>query len=230
MTELALPCVVVLRPLLEGGYRVYPILVRVLGALFISGLVIAVSVTLWLGALEPIWFIISYFGSLGHAGTSGLILSVISLKKDKNIKQSIIHINSGNYSTRTHNPEKLAFGDINSGNKTTSSVINNDVKLKLYRPEILALQYIESKEPITSNEINSLLLNQNVSITQEELDKLLKLPAVEFNLPIENHTYASFASLVGKPKSRGHYVGVFIFTHIPTGRKYVGSSNSLGFD
>jgi hypothetical protein len=91
----------------------------------------------------------------------------------------------------------------------------SSVRPESNQPEKLALQYMERKIPITSKEINKLVSSQQVSITEEELAKLLSLPAVEFNLPIENQTYASFAGLVGKPKSRGRYVGVYIFTHTP---------------
>lgn len=71
------------------------------------------------------------------------------------------------------------------------------------------------------------MLNQQVTISQEELDKLLNLPAVKFNLPITDQTYASFIGLVGKPNTRGRRVGVYVFTHIASGQMHVGSSNSL---
>ena len=35
-----------------------------------------------------------------------------------------------------------------------------------------------------------------------------------------------FEALVGKPNTRGIKAGVYIFTHIASGAKYVGSSNS----
>jgi hypothetical protein len=67
MSELALPCAVVLRPLLEGGARVFPTLVRVGGALLISGLGLAVIGALYFGASGPIWYIITYFASIGFS-------------------------------------------------------------------------------------------------------------------------------------------------------------------
>jgi hypothetical protein len=72
-----------------------------------------------------------------------------------------------------------------------------------------------------------LLANQQVSITQSELEQLIKIPKVKFDLPLNDQTYPSFVGLVGRPKTRGWKAGVYIFTHIPTGDKYVGSSNSL---
>ena len=46
-------------------------------------------------------------------------------------------------------------------------------------------------------------------------------------MPISDQIYSSFVALVGRPNSRGWRPGVYIFTHKPTGDKYVGSSNNL---
>jgi hypothetical protein len=97
-----------------------------------------------------------------------------------------------------------------------------------YRPSVLALEYIKNKVPITSKEINSLLLNQGVSITDSELKALLNISYVEFKLPLNPDSYLAYTSLVGRPNSRGRYAGVYIFTHTATEQKYVGSSNALG--
>jgi hypothetical protein len=48
-----------------------------------------------------------------------------------------------------------------------------------------------------------LLANQQVSITQPELEQLIKIPGVKFDLPLNDQTYPSFEGLVGKPKTRG---------------------------
>lgn len=70
-----------------------------------------------------------------------------------------------------------------------------------YRPNSLALEHINSGNPITSEVINSVLLNQKVSITQEELNILLSLPSVNFDLPITDQTYPALLGLIGKPGS-----------------------------
>lgn len=72
-----------------------------------------------------------------------------------------------------------------------------------------------------------MLISQGVSITQEELDQLKAIPGVKFDLPFNDQTYPTFANLVGTPKTRLRKPGVYIFTHKATGRRYVGSSNSL---
>lgn len=71
------------------------------------------------------------------------------------------------------------------------------------------------------------MINQKVKITQSELNELKNIPAVTFTLPFNNETRSSFDKLVGKPKTRLRKAGVYIFTHKETGKKYVGSSNSL---
>ena len=80
---------------------------------------------------------------------------------------------------------------------------------------------------ITADVINKLLKNQKVSITEAELARLKAIPGVRFDLPLNDQTYPAFEGLVGKTYTRGIKAGVYIFTHIASGAKYVGSSNSL---
>lgn len=75
--------------------------------------------------------------------------------------------------------------------------------------------------------MNKVLANQGVSITQKELNSLLNIKGVTFDLPFDSQTFPALFGLVGKPKSRRPKAGIYIFTHLATGRKYVGSSNSL---
>lgn len=89
----------------------------------------------------------------------------------------------------------------------------------------LAVQHIKSGKPTTAAVLNELLINQNVSITQDELDKLINLSFVEFKLPIQSESYYQFMSLIGKRNSRGSYCGVYIFIHNKPQEMYVGSSS-----
>ena len=75
--------------------------------------------------------------------------------------------------------------------------------------------------------INKVLANQGVSITQKKLNILLNINGVTFDLPFDSQTYPALLGLIGKPKSRRPKTGIYIFTHLSTGSKYVGSSNSL---
>lgn len=86
---------------------------------------------------------------------------------------------------------------------------------------------LDDYNKITADYINKLVANQGVSLTQIELDKLKEIPGVTFDLPLNDQTIEAFESLVGRPKSRQYKAGIYIFTHKPSGSKYVGSSNSL---
>lgn len=98
---------------------------------------------------------------------------------------------------------------------------------KTSRSLSLVQEHIVKGNPTNSEVINSVLLNQKVAISQKELDELLSLPSVKFDLPITNETHPSLLALIRKPHSKRSNTGVYIFTHKPTGNKYVGSSNDL---
>ena len=88
-------------------------------------------------------------------------------------------------------------------------------------------QLFESYEEITSYVVNKILGNQQVSISQEDLDKLKGIPGVNFYLPLNDETFFEFVNLVGKQRSQKS--GVYIFTHLESGSKYIGSSNNLSY-
>ena len=85
---------------------------------------------------------------------------------------------------------------------------------KNYRPNTIALEHIDSGNPTICEVINSVLLNQNVSITQKELDYLLSLPKVNFDLPITDQTYPALSGLIGKPGSKRSKAGINIFSFL----------------
>lgn len=89
------------------------------------------------------------------------------------------------------------------------------------------LQLFDNYKGITSEVINKILDNQQISITLEELDKLKAIPGVKFNLPLNDETTRAFIALVGRQRSQKS--GVYVFTHLKTGSKYVGSSNNLSY-
>ena len=107
------------------------------------------------------------------------------------------------------------------------AIINNNFRFYSDSSIIKSLPPRAINKTITSSDINRLLVNQQVSIEQEELDKLLTIKGVTFELPLSNQTYPAYYSLIGRPQTRGRRAGVYIFTHIASGNKYVGSSNSL---
>lgn len=112
-----------------------------------------------------------------------------------------------------------------SSRSAAESFISN--KLLTNKPESLALEHICSGKPTTSSIINEILLNQNLSVTDFKLEKLLKVKGVEVDLPIDTpEKNQLLAELTGKSNYKG-FSGVYFFIHKNTGHKYVGSSNLL---
>lgn len=103
---------------------------------------------------------------------------------------------------------------------------NKSSKVRFYSTTPNKTVYKDFKD-ITVDVLNNLLKNPKVSITEAELARLKNIPSVIFNLPLNDQTYPSFEGLIGKPNTRNIKAGVYIFTHIASGAKYVGSSNSL---
>ncbi len=93
------------------------------------------------------------------------------------------------------------------------------------RSELLAKNHIESGLPVTHLVLNNILLNQNISITSEKLETLLKVKGIEIDLPM-GEDKSLLNQLTGPSKYKG-YAGVYMFVHKITGQKYVGSSNLL---
>lgn len=103
----------------------------------------------------------------------------------------------------------------------------NTVKVNKPNPESLALDHIISGKPTTSSVINKILINQNISVTEDKLEELLKVKGIELDLPIYTlESKNKLAELTGKSKYKGFF-GTYMFIHKKTGYKYVGSSNLL---
>nr|UPX01222.1 GIY-YIG endonuclease [Fusarium aethiopicum] len=105
--------------------------------------------------------------------------------------------------------------------------LSSQVKFYSTTPNKTTFKDFGAKLDITADVLNKLLKNQKVCITEAELSRLKAIPGVRFDLPLNEQTISAFESLVGKPNTRGIKAGVYIFTHIASGAKYVGSSNSL---
>jgi hypothetical protein len=91
----------------------------------------------------------------------------------------------------------------------------------------LGSEHINSGKPTTLSVINNILLNQNICVSESKLRDLLKVKGVEIDLPISTpENKKTFGKLTGKSQYKGFF-GVYIFIHIHTGQKYVGSSNLL---
>ena len=70
-------------------------------------------------------------------------------------------------------------------------------------------------------------MNQNISVTNIKLKKLLQVKGVEIDLPvITAESKKILTAMTGVSKYKG-YFGVYVFMEKSTGMKYVGSSNLL---
>jgi hypothetical protein len=108
--------------------------------------------------------------------------------------------------------------------RSYSSVKGSVLKFK---PELIALDHINSGKVTTSLIINKILLNQNLSVSESRLEELLKVKGVEINIPIlSSEDMKLLDELTGKSKYKGFF-GVYFFIHKITNQKYVGSSNLL---
>ena len=112
------------------------------------------------------------------------------------------------------------------GKKIPFSINSSSSNVRFYSTTPNKTTFKDFKD-ITADVLNKLLKNQRVSITEAELTRLKAIPGVRFDLPLNDQTSSAFEALVGKPNTRGIKAGVYIFTHIASGAKYVGSSNSL---
>jgi hypothetical protein len=97
--------------------------------------------------------------------------------------------------------------------KSTVAPLSNNSNT--YRSINLVNEHIKKGNTTTSEIINNVLINQKVSISQKELDKLLNLSKVKFYLPFfqKKKTYPALLALVGKPKSKRSNAGIYIYIY-----------------
>jgi hypothetical protein len=94
---------------------------------------------------------------------------------------------------------------------------------------ILAFEQLNSNKPVTAKIINEILAYCNISITDENLKDLLNTPSfVLTDLNKINITKKIIKEKLGLINNKQRVPGIYIFTHLTTNRKYVGSSSELG--
>lgn len=133
------------------------------------------------------------------------------------------------YSGFVFNKPNICFNLVRSGGKCRNLSTVSSLRVLTEAAKVSSIRHklYDNYQDITFEVINNLLVNQGVSITPEILEKINSIPSVMFDLPICDQIYPSLAALVGRPQSKGWKSGVYIFTHKPSGSKYVGSSNNL---
>jgi hypothetical protein len=70
----------------------------------------------------------------------------------------------------------------------------------------------------------------NIRITDQELKILLNLPKYNINTHESKKLKREINNIVGFPDDKRQVPGVYIFTHISSGDKYVGSSSQLSLE
>ncbi len=93
---------------------------------------------------------------------------------------------------------------------------------------VIAFEQLNSGKTVTASKINEILTYCNITITDEKLKDLLNTPSFKLtNLNSKSITKEIIKDKLGLPHGKKRIPGIYIFTHLTTGRKYVGSSLEL---
>ena len=159
--------------------------------------------------------------------------------KDNNSKND----NNSNNDNNSKNDNK-SKNDNNLGNENNSKYTEKNNKPKLdnrwkeimgragpnKHAHVIAIEQINSGKIVTAEIINDILAYCNIKITKEELKSLINTTSFTFtNLNKDIITKEIIKDKLGSPNGKQRIPGIYIFTHISTGRKYVGSSSQLAF-
>jgi hypothetical protein len=75
--------------------------------------------------------------------------------------------------------------------------------------------------------LNKILFYYNIKVTNDEFMKLLNLPKYNIKTNNKKGIIKKIKELVGSPNAKFQIPGIYVFTHIKSGKKYVGSSSQL---
>jgi hypothetical protein len=90
-----------------------------------------------------------------------------------------------------------------------------------------AKNFIKKGELPNLDIINDILSYCNIKVTGKELKNLLNLQKYNINTKDNKKMMGDINNLLGFSKYKNQIPGIYIFTHVKTGRKYVGSSTQL---
>lgn len=93
----------------------------------------------------------------------------------------------------------------------------------------LANAQINSRKPVTLKVLNEILAYSNILVSEDTLNSLLTIPKWVFSDLHKQKTLDLIYDKLGLPHSKVQTQGVYIFTRLTTGQKYVGSSFQLSF-
>lgn len=95
---------------------------------------------------------------------------------------------------------------------------------------VVAFEQLNSDKPADARKIHEILAYCNITTTDEKLKDLLNTPSfVLTNLNSKSITKEILKDKLGSPHGKQRIPGIYIFTHLTTGKKYVGSSSELAF-
>ena len=96
--------------------------------------------------------------------------------------------------------------------------------------DVIAFEQLNSDKVVTAEKINEILAYCNITITDEKLKDLINTPGfIITNLNNKKITKKVLKDKLGIPNGKQRIPGIYIFTHLTTGRRYVGSSSELAF-
>jgi hypothetical protein len=94
---------------------------------------------------------------------------------------------------------------------------------------LLANAQINSRKAVTLKVLNEILAYANILVSEDTLNSLLTIPKLVFVDLHKPKTLDLIYEKLGLPHSKVQTQGVYIFTCLTTGQKYVGSSSQLSF-
>lgn len=93
----------------------------------------------------------------------------------------------------------------------------------------LAKAQLSSGKPVTLKVLNNILAYSGILVNEETLNSLINMPRLTFKDLHKLETRRFIDEKIGLPHGKVQLNGVYIFTHIDTNQKYVGSSSQLAF-
>lgn len=91
----------------------------------------------------------------------------------------------------------------------------------------LAKAQLLSGEPVTLKVLNNILAYSGMLVNEETLNSLINMPRLIFKDLHKLETRRLIDEMIGLPHGKIQQRGVYIFSHIDTNQKYVGSSSQL---
>ena len=93
----------------------------------------------------------------------------------------------------------------------------------------LAKSQLVSGKPVTLKVLNKILAYSGMLVNEETLNSLINMPRLTFKDLHKLETRKLIDEKIGLPHGKVQQCGIYIFTHIDTKQKYVGSSSQLAF-